>query len=96
MEASAATNPTTPAAAAGDTILQVDDLIMHFPITQGIIFQRQVGAVRAVDGVSFAMKRGEPLVMAGLDALAFEELTPAFSAQMAFETGQRTGWVYRY
>ena len=27
---------------------------MHFPITQGIIIQRQVGAVRAVDGVSFA------------------------------------------
>ncbi len=65
MEASAATNPTTPAAAAGDTILQVDDLIMHFPITQGIIFQRQVGAVRAVDGVSFAIKRGETLGLVG-------------------------------
>ncbi len=65
MEASAATNPTTPATPPSDDIVRVEDLVMHFPITQGIIFQRQVGAVRAVDGVSFAIKRGETLGLVG-------------------------------
>ena len=65
MEASAATNPTTPATPSTTDILRVEDLIMHFPITQGIIFQRQVGAVRAVDGVSFTIKRGETLGLVG-------------------------------
>ena len=65
MEASAATNPTTPATPPSDNIVRVEDLVMHFPITQGILFQRQVGAVRAVDGVSFAIKRGETLGLVG-------------------------------
>ena len=47
-----------------DTLLKVDDLMMHFPIYRGVI-QRQVGAVRAVDGVSFAIKRGETLGLVG-------------------------------
>ncbi|MDQ4100153.1 MAG: ATP-binding cassette domain-containing protein, partial [Chloroflexota bacterium] len=38
---------------------------MHFPLTQGIIFQRKVGAVQAVDGISFAVKRGETLGLVG-------------------------------
>ncbi|HKT37116.1 MAG TPA: ATP-binding cassette domain-containing protein, partial [Ktedonobacterales bacterium] len=65
METSAATNPTAPATPPAGDILKVDDLVMHFPIMQGIIFQRQVGAVRAVDGVSFAIKRGETLGLVG-------------------------------
>ena len=47
-----------------DTLLQVDDLVMHFPIYRGVI-QRQVGAVRAVDGVSFDIERGETLGLVG-------------------------------
>ena len=47
-----------------DTLLHVDDLKMHFPIHRGV-FQRQVGAVRAVDGVSFDVKRGETLGLVG-------------------------------
>ncbi|MGB8981901.1 MAG: dipeptide ABC transporter ATP-binding protein [Anaerolineales bacterium] len=47
-----------------DILLQVDDLKMHFPIYRGV-FQRQVGAVRAVDGVSFFVKRGETLGLVG-------------------------------
>ena len=47
-----------------ETLLHVDDLKMHFPIYRGV-FQRQVGAVRAVDGVSFDVKRGETLGLVG-------------------------------
>ena len=47
-----------------NTLLHVDDLMMHFPIYRGVI-QRQVGAVRAVDGVSFDIKRGETLGLVG-------------------------------
>jgi len=47
-----------------EILLQVDDLVMHFPIYRGVI-QRQVGAVRAVDGVSFDIKRGETLGLVG-------------------------------
>jgi oligopeptide transport system ATP-binding protein len=38
---------------------------MHFPLTQGIIFQRKVGAVQAVDGISFNVKKGETLGLVG-------------------------------
>ncbi|HET8628344.1 MAG TPA: dipeptide ABC transporter ATP-binding protein [Thermomicrobiales bacterium] len=51
--------------AHGDVLLEVKDLVMHFPLTQGIIFQRKVGAVQAVDGISFTMKKGETLGLVG-------------------------------
>jgi hypothetical protein len=41
------------------------------------------------------MNRGAPLLMAGLPALAFPDVMPAFVAQISFVTGHRTGWVYR-
>jgi oligopeptide transport system ATP-binding protein len=47
-----------------NVLLRVDNLMMHFPIRRGV-FQRQVGAVRAVDGVSFEVKRGETLGLVG-------------------------------
>lgn len=49
----------------GETLLDVKDLVMHFPLTQGIIFQRKVGAVQAVDGISFSMRKGETLGLVG-------------------------------
>jgi len=49
----------------GGPLLDVKNLVMHFPLTQGIIFQRKVGAVQAVDGVSFSVKRGETLGLVG-------------------------------
>ena len=47
-----------------EALLQVRDLKMHFPIYRGV-FQRQVGAVRAVDGISFDVIRGETLGLVG-------------------------------
>ena len=48
-----------------DALLQVTDLVKHFPITRGIIFQRQVGAVHAVDGISLSVSAGETLGLVG-------------------------------
>ncbi len=50
---------------AAEPLVQVRDLVKHFPITRGIVFQRKVGAVRAVDGVSFDVQRGETLGIVG-------------------------------
>lgn len=49
----------------GENILDVRDLQMHFPITRGIVFQRQVGAIKAVDGLNFSLFRGETLGLVG-------------------------------
>jgi peptide/nickel transport system ATP-binding protein/oligopeptide transport system ATP-binding protein len=48
-----------------EDLLVVDDVKKHFPVTRGIIFQKQVGAVKAVDGVSFSVKTGETLGIVG-------------------------------
>ncbi|MCA1669659.1 MAG: dipeptide ABC transporter ATP-binding protein [Thermomicrobia bacterium] len=61
-EAKSATNGAT---GVGETLLEVNDLVMHFPLTRGIILQRKVGAVQAVDGVSFAVKKGGTLGLVG-------------------------------
>ncbi len=46
-------------------LIQVRDLVKHFPITRGIIFRRKVGAVKAVDGITFDISRGETLGIVG-------------------------------
>jgi oligopeptide transport system ATP-binding protein len=50
---------------AGEVILDVKNLVKHFPITKGFIFQKQVGAVKAVDNVSFSIRQGETLGLVG-------------------------------
>jgi oligopeptide transport system ATP-binding protein len=49
----------------GDNLVQARDLKMYFPVTSGIIFQRKVADVKAVDGVTFDVKRGETLGLVG-------------------------------
>ncbi|MCX4702940.1 ABC transporter ATP-binding protein [Streptomyces sp. NBC_01373] len=55
-------SPTPP---ADKPLLEVKGLQKHFPIRQGIVFQRQVGAVHAVDGIDFSVGAGESLGLVG-------------------------------
>ncbi len=48
-----------------EPILEVTDLVKHFPIKSGILIDREIGAVQAVDGVSFAVGAGETLGLVG-------------------------------
>ena len=49
----------------GDTLLQVRNLKKYFPVTEGILFQKAVGHVKAVDDVTFEIKKGETLGLVG-------------------------------
>ncbi len=60
-------SPTTPApetVPASETVLEVEDLVKHFPVRAGFL-RRQVGEIHAVCGVSFDVKRGETLGLVG-------------------------------
>jgi peptide/nickel transport system ATP-binding protein/oligopeptide transport system ATP-binding protein len=77
---------------AEDQLVTVTDLVKHFPITRGIIFQRKVGAVKAVDGVSFQIRRGETLGIVGetgcgktTTARLITRLLEATSGEITFE-----------
>ena len=49
----------------GEILLEVRNLRKYYPVTKGFIFQRQVGAVKAVDGLNFFIRRGETLGLVG-------------------------------
>jgi oligopeptide transport system ATP-binding protein len=48
-----------------NVLVRVENLVKYFPITRGIIFQHQVGAVHAVDGISFSIRKGETFGLVG-------------------------------
>src|SRR6201985_2358500 len=50
---------------AGGPLLEVTDLVKHFPIKTGILFDREVDQVRAVDGISFSVNKGETMGRVG-------------------------------
>jgi len=52
-------------AKVGDTLVEVNNLKMYFPVTEGIIFQRKVADVKAVDDVTFTIRKGEALGLVG-------------------------------
>ena len=48
-----------------DVLLEVENVTKHFPITQGLVFKREVASVKALDGVSLTVRRGETLGIVG-------------------------------
>ena len=56
--------------AKGEPLLEVTDLVKHFPIKSGIVFDREVARVRAVDGVSLTLNEGETLGLVANPAAA--------------------------
>src|SRR5437762_11453023 len=51
--------------AKGEQLLVVEDVKKYFPVTRGIIFQKEIASVKAVDGVSFTLNEGETLGIVG-------------------------------
>ena len=56
---------TNGGAATGETLLEVKNMKMYFPVTSGIIFQKKIADVKAVDNVSFTIAKGETLGLVG-------------------------------
>ena len=50
---------------SGNELLRVEGLQKYFPVTRGLVFQKEVGSVKAVDGVNFSLRRGETLGVVG-------------------------------
>ncbi|MFC6596095.1 dipeptide ABC transporter ATP-binding protein [Kitasatospora paranensis] len=82
----------------GEPILQVRDLVKHFPLTQGIVIRKQIGAVKAVDGVSFDLMQGETLGIVGESgcgkstlAKVLMNLEPATSGSVRFKGEEISG-----
>ncbi len=65
MTETATTPPAEERERRTEVVLSVRDAVKHFPLTQGIVFQRTIGHVRAVDGVTFDLRRGETLGVVG-------------------------------
>jgi len=85
----AAPNPTP--------LLQLMDLKVHFPVQRGVLFQRNLGTVKAVDGVSLAVRRGETLGLVGesgcgksTTGLAILQLLRATSGSVIFDGEELT------
>jgi oligopeptide transport system ATP-binding protein len=62
-----ATSSASPQVSPGSNgnLVEVTDLVKHFPIKSGVLIDRQIGAVQAVDGVSFTLAEGETLGLVG-------------------------------
>lgn len=77
---------------ANEPILKVSDLKVHFPQFAGVVMRKQVGSVRAVDGVSFEVRKGETLGLVGesgcgksTTGLAVLRMTPITGGKVEFE-----------
>jgi peptide/nickel transport system ATP-binding protein len=57
--------PRASASGSGEALLTVTDLEKHFPVTRGVFVRRKIGAVKAVDGLTFTVNKGETLGVVG-------------------------------
>jgi len=57
--------PPTGMVAQGDVLIDVRNLKVHFPVTAGLLLQRKVADIKAVDGVTFQIRKGETLGLVG-------------------------------
>ena len=80
-----------------DALLQVQDLKVHFPVREGLL-QREAGSVKAVDGVSFELRRGETFGLVGesgcgksTTALAVLRMIEPTAGRIVFEGEDVTG-----
>jgi oligopeptide transport system ATP-binding protein len=85
-------SPSSDHAERGNELLRVEDLKVHFPVTKGVLFKRNIGAVKAVDGVSFTIDRGETLGLVGesgcgksTTSLAVLRMQPVTAGRIVFE-----------
>ena len=81
-----------------EALLTVKDLKMHFPFAEGGLFSRKKGAIRAVDGISFSVKKGETLGLVGESgcgkstaARAIAQLYTPTSGSVLFKGMERAG-----
>jgi peptide/nickel transport system ATP-binding protein len=87
-----------PSIDGSDVLVRVTDLKVHFPITRGVIFDRTVGHVKAVDGVDLAIPRGRTYGLVGESGCgkstlgrALLQLTPPTSGEVVFDGVTVTG-----
>jgi oligopeptide transport system ATP-binding protein len=83
---------STPETVLPRSVLEVRDLKVHFPVMAGAVMRKQVGSVKAVDGVSFDVRRGETLGLVGesgcgksTTGLAVLRMIDITSGQVVFE-----------
>lgn len=65
MQRSGAPAPQGALRPQGETLLRVTDLVKHFPVRRGVLFQKQIAAVHAVDGITFDIPTGTTLGLVG-------------------------------
>jgi peptide/nickel transport system ATP-binding protein len=85
-----------------DNLLEIRDLVKHFPVKKGVIFAREQGRVRAVDGISFSVRRGETLGIVGesgcgksTTARLITRLLEPTSGQIVYDGKDITDWPER-
>src|SRR4051794_38495063 len=87
---------------AGRPILEIEHVVKHFPIKAGILFDKQIGAVQAVDDDSLTLSAGEPLGLGGEPGCGkpplsrtILQLIPPTSGSVRFEGNEITGLSHR-